>query len=385
MEEAIRDYLAWIRSPKLKHTTTRITYEDVLSDFVLFVRNKQIDWNDLFTLNTLKKFRKYCTLRNASHAIRGFSSYLFCHGRIPQPLPMPHCQIDLPDIYEEYLIYYEQIKQVPYRQVKIVRRVLAPFHDYLERSKIHLSSLKIEHLDAFLAEFNERFCLATCRLYRCYLRGLLSYLYHERAVLHRDLAPLVVGAPMFSQAKPPKFLRPHEVGRLFDSLELSCAKELRTYAMVHLAYFLGLRPQEISLITLDDIAFSEAELTVRNRKNNRPVKLPLPEGVLKAIVAYVVGSRPKTKHRTLFLTLCAPRGPMSPSQVSHSLRDAMHKAGLASSAYWLRHTYAQNLLEAGASLYEIKEMLGHDTIESTRQYLHIHIMLMREVLFDEPL
>jgi site-specific recombinase XerD len=63
----------------------------------------------------------------------------------------------------------------------------------------------------------------------------------------------------------------------------------------------------------------------------------------------------------------------------------MHKTGLASSAYWLRHTYAQNLLEAGASLYEIKEMLGHNTIESTRQYLHIHIMLMREVLFDEPL
>ena len=115
LEEAIRDYLAWIRSPKLKHTTTRITYEDGLSDFVLFVRNKQIDWNDLFTLDTLKEFGKYCTLRNASHAIRGLSGYLFCHGRIPQPLPMPHCQIDLPDIYEEYLICYEQIKQVPYR------------------------------------------------------------------------------------------------------------------------------------------------------------------------------------------------------------------------------------------------------------------------------
>lgn len=166
---------------------------------------------------------------------------------------------------------------------------------------------------------------------------------------------------MFSQAKPPKFLRPHEVGRLFDSLEVSCAKELRTYAMVHLAYFLGLRPQEISLITLDDIAFSEAQLTLRNRKNNRPVKLPLPESVLKAIVAYVVGGRPKSKHRTLFLTLQTPRGSMRPWQVGHSIRDAMRKAGLASSAYWLRHTYAQNLLEAGASLYEIKEMLGHDT------------------------
>jgi site-specific recombinase XerD len=46
-------------------------------------------------------------------------------------------------------------------------------------------------------------------------------------------------------------------------------------------------------------------------------------------------------------------------------------------------SYAQNLLEAGASIFEIKEMLGHDKIESTKLYLHVHIALMRKVLFDE--
>jgi integrase/recombinase XerD len=298
---------------------------------------------------------------------------------------MPRCRIELPRIYEEYLIYYEQIKQVSSTQVKMVRAVLASFHDYLEKSQIHLCSLKIEHLDAFLARFHERFAVGTRRVHRSYLRGFLRYLYHQRAILHTDLAPLVVGPPMFARAKPPKFLRPHEVQRLLDSLQVSSPKELRTYAMVHLAYFMGLRPQEITLITLDDIAFSEAKLTLRNRKNNRPLKLPLPEGVLKAIVAYVIGGRPKSKHRALFLTLITPCGPMNPSRVSGDIAQAMRKAGLASSAYWLRHTYAQNLLEAGASLYEIKEMLGHDTIESTRQYLHIHISLMRKVLLDEPL
>ena len=55
----------------------------------------------------------------------------------------------------------------------------------------------------------------------------------------------------------------------------------------------------------------------------------------------------------------------------------------SSTAYWLRHTYAQNLLEAGSSIFEIKEMLGHDKIESTKLYLHVHLKLMRKVLFDE--
>jgi site-specific recombinase XerD len=63
----------------------------------------------------------------------------------------------------------------------------------------------------------------------------------------------------------------------------------------------------------------------------------------------------------------------------------MRKAGTPGSAYWLRHTYAQNLLEAGASVFEIKEMLGHDRIQTTSRYLKIHITMMREVLFDEAI
>jgi site-specific recombinase XerD len=240
-------------------------------------------------------------------------------------------------------------------------------------------------VDAFQADFNEPFSPGTCKTYRSYLRGFLSYLYHERKILPRDLAHFMRGPIVFARAKPPKFLRPHELQRLFDSLELSSAKELRTYAMVHLAYYLGLRPKEITLISLDDICFVKGELSVKDRKNNRPIKLPLPENTTKAIAAYIIGGRPKTKHRRLFLTLKAPYGPITPAVVSHYIKNSMHKAGLSSSAYWLRHTYAQNLLEAGASIYEMKEMLGHETINSSRNYLHIHTKLMREVLFDETL
>jgi site-specific recombinase XerD len=71
--------------------------------------------------------------------------------------------------------------------------------------------------------------------------------------------------------------------------------------------------------------------------------------------------------------------------VGRYIQEAMHKAGLNASPYWLRHSYAQHLLSAGASIYEIKEMLGHRHIESSRKYLHIHTDLMREVILDEPL
>jgi len=188
---------------------------------------------------------------------------------------------------------------------------------------------------------------------------------------------------MFAQNNPPKFLRPDEIKRLFAGLKFSTASELRSNAMVHLAYLLGIRPCEICLLTLDDILFGKSEIRLKHRKNDQPATLPLPEQAIKLIAAYLVGGRAKSKHRNLFLTLHPPYRQLSPNTVGRCIGKCMKAAAVPGTAYWLRHTYAQNLLEAGLSIYEVKEMLGHTSIESTRRYLHIHIKLMREVLFDE--
>ena len=155
--------------------------------------------------------------------------------------------------------------------------------------------------------------------------------------------------------------------------------------MIYLAYTLGLRPGEISLISLGDIAFAKKEIRIPNRKNTVPMRLPLPDEALKAIVVYVTHARPQIKHRALFVTLTAPHRPISHYTVSHDISVCLHKAGISESAYALRHTYAQNLLEAGASIFQVKEMLGHDRIQTTQRYIHIHTRLMRKRLFDETL
>ena len=103
------------------------------------------------------------------------------------------------------------------------------------------AALKIEHLDAFMGEF--KVAKTTRRIYRHHVRGFLKYLYAERKVIKKDLAPLLVGAPLFAQKKPPKFLRPQEVQKLFSSLKLSTSVDIRTYAMIHLAYSSGAQTQ----------------------------------------------------------------------------------------------------------------------------------------------
>jgi len=381
LEQAISDYLLWMMSNGYPLKTVE-SYEKILKHFLTFTSCRGMAWCDIFTLETLNDFQKGRS-KVTAHAIRGLSRYLVRQNRISRPIEKKEYR--LPKIYEEYLTYFSRSQQVTHRRIKRIRRVFAAFNNYLQRHKIDLSSLKIEQIDAFLAQFFAPFAPATRKAYRSMIRGFLRYLYQERNIIKRNLAPLVVGAPMFAQAKPPTFLRPHEVQKLFAGIDLSTPVNIRTYAMLQLAYALGLRPDEICSITLDDISFSRGELKVKDRKTKNPIILPIPENVIKAIAAYIIGVRPENEHRTLFLSLLAPFGSISPTAVNHHIKTLMRSVDLPSTTYWLRHTYAQNLLEAGASIYEIKEMLGHDSIESTRKYLHIHIKLMREVLFDETI
>ncbi len=291
----------------------------------------------------------------------------------------------LPEVYQSYLEYADLTATTRQKQMKAVTTFLWKLHTYLAKKQLALEKLSIDHIDTFLAELNAPYALGTRRLHRSYLRGFLRYLYHQRGLLRRDLAPLVVGPPEFAQSKPPCFLRPEEIKRLFENVQLSTLRGIRTYAMLHLAFGLGLRPKEISLITLDDINFSQRRLSLKCRKANNPMVLPLSKPTLKAIVTYIIGARPSSDQRTLFLNITKPYTPVTSTAVSRDISLLMKKAGLEATAYWLRHTYAQNILENGGSIFEVKEMLGHDHIESSKKYLHIHIKMMREVLFNETL
>ena len=383
---AILDYFRWLTPPEdLREGRLRERYGQILIEFLIFAIHKGIDWKEMFAFNTFTAFRKHTGLKGTCPALMSLSVYLHEKGRIDQPLEIPHYQVQLPDIYEHYLLFLEQTKAVSKIHLTSSRRVLASLHAYLESQKIALSTLKIEHLDAFLGEFNRPLSTNSRKTYLYRLRDFVKYLYYERRVLGKDLAPLLKGPMLFSQSKPPKFLRPGEIQRLFASLKLNSPTQIRTYAMVHLAYSLGLRPVEISTITLDDISFQRAELSVQKRKSNNPLILPIPEKTLKAIAAYVLKVRPKSAYRELFLTAHAPYKPVSSGIVIYHISEAMKKAGLCSTSYWLRHSYAQHLLQIGRSIYEIKEMMGHESIRSTQRYLHIHTELMRKVLFDETL
>lgn len=383
---AILDFFQWLKPTEAARSKRgRQYYNLVLIEFLIFTIHRDIAWEDMFTFDTFRAFRDHTGLKGAAQALVSLSGFLHKKGGIEQPLEIPNYQVPLPEIYERFFVHMNQSRELCSSTLRSSRRVLASFHTYLENHKIHLSSLEIEHIDNFLAEFEKPFSMVTRKAYRTRLRGFLQYLYDEHKILRRDLAPLLRDPRLLTPSRPPKFLRPREIQKLFEGLSLDTPSQIRTYAMVYLAYTLGLRPVEISTLSLDDVSFKKSELILSKRKTDNPTTLPIPEKTLKAVAAYVLKVRPKIDCRALFLTLSKPHRPIGAGTVSTQITMAMKKVGLPSTAYWLRHSYAQNLLHMGRSIYEIKEMLGHGRIQSTQRYLYIHTELMRKVLLNETL
>ena len=298
----------------------------ILRDFRLFVERQPKEWNEIFTLEILKEFMQQGNSNERRRAVRGLANFLYREKQISQPIPRKS-RHNLPELFEDYLHYCATTRYDTEKTVQHIRRVLEAFDHYLKRHNLNLSTITIEQIDAFDQEYNAAYARQSQKFNRSCFKLFLRYLYHERRVLKRDLATLLKVARIFHRTKPPCFLRSDEIKQLFESMTPATPAELRAYAMVHIAYTMGLRPQEISRLTLDDIQFSKAEMSVRYRKAGLPVTMPIPQKTLKAIAAYLIGGRPKNDCRELFLQCCRPYRPVSSPTVCYAIKTCMQEAG----------------------------------------------------------
>jgi integrase/recombinase XerD len=380
LSEAISEYLLWLIDAEYAESTICF-HERTLNHFQNFIGSSTDSLDAILSRENIIDYANNCTLKKSTVSVWGLARYLYRHEKLTE-LPCRNPK-NLPPLYETYLSYSTTKGSISVERINGCRKTLLPLSNWLAKKAAKLKKLSIEQVDCFLSDTRKSYAPATMQHHRSFLRGFLKWLYLEK-ITRRNLALLVVGPPQYAGTKPPRFLRVDEIKKLF-AITPATPNEQRTQPMVYLAYYLGLRPGEISNISLDDIMFSKQEMVIPTRKSCNPISVPLPAITIKAIANYVITVRPNSDSRKLFLQLRAPYGPVKSGIVCSCIGAWMRKAGTPGSAYWLRHTYAQNLLEAEATIFEIKEMLGHERIQTTSGYLKIHSKMMREVLFNETL
>jgi len=150
---------------------------------------------------------------------------------------------------------------------------------------------------------------------------------------------------------------------------------------------LGLRAGEVVALTLDDFDWDSGTLIVHG-KGKRQERLPLPEDVGEAVANYLRGSRPRCATRRVFIRLQAPhRGFNSSAAIDEVVRRALERTGLNpehKGAHLLRHSLATRLLNNGASLEQIAQLLRHAHPQTTEIYAKVDLQALRALAQPWP-
>ncbi len=178
--------------------------------------------------------------------------------------------------------------------------------------------------------------------------------------------------------KVPSYLTVEDVVRLIESPDLSRPLETRDRAILELLYACGVRVSELSGLNVEDVNFKEAFILVRGKGRKERI-VPFGRHCLNALQAYLQersfpGVRFAGKHPTpLFLNHLGTR--LTSRSVARLIEKYVQRCGLNQkvSPHALRHSFATHLLNSGADLRSIQELLGHQNLSTTQKYTHLSV------------
>jgi len=197
----------------------------------------------------------------------------------------------------------------------------------------------------------------------------------ERGELGANPAELVSSPKKDSYL--PKVLKPNEVAELLERIPGSTPLDLRDRALLELAYAAGLRAEELVNLDVGNLDADAEEVRVEG-KGGRTRVVPVGEHAWRAIDRYMARGRTVLntgESEALFLSKSGRR--LSTSDIRRRLRLQTRRAGV--SPHTLRHSFATHLLEGGADLRTIQELLGHSSISTTQTYTRVESKRLKSV------
>lgn len=211
------------------------------------------------------------------------------------------------------------------------------------------------------------------------IRSFFNYLL-KQGVIQENPANSILTP---KQEKPiPAYLAVDDIFRLLDSLKTDTLLGLRNRAIFEVLYSTGIRVAELVGLNVSDVDFSERVIRVMG-KGNRERIVPIGKKALSAIKKYretlkIQEKAYADKNSPLFLN--KNKGRLTARSIGRILEKATRECGLSIpvSPHALRHTFATHMLDAGADLRVVQELLGHKSLSTTQKYTHLTIDRLME-------
>ena len=282
-------------------------------------------------------------------------------------------------IIEEFEKYLIKERGVSKNTVLAYKRDINRFTIFLEKEDADIFSATRNHILSYILSMQDE-SKANTSVMRSIasIKSLYGFLASKNAITKN---PAVNITPPKKEQKEPQFLSREEIENFLESPDLSTPRGLRDKAIFEIMYASGLKVSEIISLSIADIDTDLNYIRCSKGKNIRIV--PLGKPAINAAKSYIGVARPmmaKQNETKLFVS-CSSGTAMSRQGLWKLIKEYAKKAGIRETItpHSLRHSFAVHLLENGADLVSIQEMLGHKDASTTQMYARMFHGRLREV------
>ncbi len=240
-------------------------------------------------------------------------------------------------------------------------------------ASVNWTAITTDELRAFLAVRSEQVGRRSLGRTVSVLRSFFSYL--RRVGLAEGNPASDISAPKFPRPLP-RYLSERDLETVLADRELASESDARDLALLELLYGSGLRASEVVGLDWKDVSLEERRVHVRSGKGNKDRIVPMSRAARHALQqlssVQTTTSRDRGTRQPIFRNQGGTR--LAVRSIGRIVNAAMHKAGLPPmNPHALRHSCATHLLDDGADLRSIQDLLGHASLTTTQKYTHVSL------------
>jgi len=279
--------------------------------------------------------------------------------------------------YKDYLTYE---KRYPETTVTSYLNALNKYNDFIDEKNIQYKTITKDEIREYLKRLDEEnYSKSSVSQNLSALRNFYSFLVNNNKITSNQFK--LIKNPK-KEKHLPNFLQPDELQSIFDSIELETPLGIRNRLIIELLYATGLRVSELVSLELKDINFSSHEIRVTGKGDKERIVF-FGDYALKYLKMYLNRSRSILLNgkKEDILLLNKDGNPITARGIEVVIDKIVNEAALKHniSPHVIRHTFATDMLNNGADLKSVQELLGHSSLSTTQIYTHITNERLRSV------
>lgn len=299
-----------------------------------------------------------------------------------------HTNIEIENLINEFDNYLNNIcgiaKSTRVYRCRFTRDFLV---SVFRKQSLSFKYLTPKIVDDYVCEYSKHMKTASIGVLTGSLRSFFKYLKFN-GDCNDSLINAIPKIPNWKLSSIPKYLHQSEINKFLSTFNQSIPIGKRNYAIARCMTDLGLRCIEVANLQLEDVNWRNGTIEIRKGKNHRVDILPLPKTLAKALINYLQNGRPSIRGRYIFAIHLAPWGRgITTATIRHVIRRAYARAGLkteVTGTHILRKTVATHMLQRGATLKDIADVLRHRCIDTTMIYTKVDITHLSQVALPWP-